>query len=478
MKIFIAVFIFFYSLSFAQKQNEINQVKHVIDLAFNFDFTKADSILKKSFAEKPDQLKNYFMFLTVGTIKTMKLRYEAPAEFKRGILDSMNTVLLKKAEEAIDKFEDENLDNLNKLFLGGIYGYAARIKGVQREWYDAFSMGKSGINLYEDILDSDPGYSDAHLLLGMSEYYSARLSGFAGFITSLLGMGGERDSGLRQIKIAADKAKIVKPQAILLLAEIYSRMEDNSLQSLPYFESIIKSYPDNNYVLNWYARECLDADQFDKVRDLINGPKSKQLDNDVLANYYSAINEIDKSEEYIKLFEKNSSTAYGWTKRRINNLKIVNLLLQNKMTEFQSAYDSLSQNQQKYFSAILELKQNFSELNELKKLVGLNDPASKGKFEFYKRAKLPQKVYGFIQYLEEIYFFKQKNYSGSENCFQNAMKNNPALTEYGSIQYLMKIYLLQKFPKGKVEALLELIENNDYETLEFAFSELRSMYDL
>ena len=174
------------------------------------------------------------------------------AEFHRlGILESQFLIadrsyverskLMPNAEERA-RFDDAlaRSDELARLGLAGDarnthalfamalgYGlradYAALIQGRS---YDALQYAFKASELAKNLLAIDPGYHDAYLSTGMSQYIVGNLIFPVRWLLRLAGYQGDKKEGLRQLRLVAERGRLLAPFARLLLALAYLR--DNS----------------------------------------------------------------------------------------------------------------------------------------------------------------------------------------------------------------------------------------------------------
>ena len=255
MKYFLVLLLIALNLTYSQVPDKTPiHAKTIVDYSYNYEFDKSDPLIEKGLKNFPDSPKYHFLYIGNEMLKAMKYRDDAKVEFKQAVSDSINNMLISYGERIIERFEDEDLNLEDKFFLGCIYGYIGRIHGVQGSWTSAFGLVKSGRNILEEVLEEDPTYYDAYLVLGLLNYFADRMGGLVGFVAGILGLSGDRETGLEYLKIAQEKGTYSVPQATYMLIEIYTRLENNEFAALPYFEQFIKKYPKNAHLMNWYYR--------------------------------------------------------------------------------------------------------------------------------------------------------------------------------------------------------------------------------
>ncbi|MCF8240735.1 MAG: hypothetical protein K9J16_05055 [Melioribacteraceae bacterium] len=474
------LFLFILNLSvFASGGPDLKPVDHkILNMIYNYQLDEAETLIDKFLKEDPDNLKYHYLFMNVGLVKNTKLRDEAPMDKKDTVKDSLQKMLIKYAENLIDKYEDRDLTVDEKFYLGSIHGFLGRFYGVDGSWMAAFSNGKTGRNMMEEIIELHPDYNDAYLLPGMLNYYADRLGGFIGFVAAILGFSGDRAEGLKYLKRAADDGVLTKPIAIMLLAETYDRMESNEFDSLPYFEQMYKLYPGNLHFVNWYCRTLLELNDLQKVKQIIENDSLGNIYPYVKASYYGAVGEYVKSNEMLKTVLNEDAGMWRWLLENAKMQKFKNHFLLNEIEEAKKAMKDLSERNIIAADRMFEDMSLTKEMIKFKMDVGLNNEDDVKDFvKSYQDVedKYYQAFYNF--HLGE-YNYRQRNYSGAQKYFKEAIRSFPEAFSYDSYKYLIHIYKISDVAENDVENLIDEIEENDYDRLEFSVRDLSVKYNL
>ncbi len=155
---------------------------------------------------------------------------------------ALNTI---KISEAYLKLHPNDPDVL--FILGSAHGMFGRLAIVQRRWLQAFHHGRASMKFVRKAVKLEPELHDAVLGLGMFDYYVDTIPKFAGWLAKIV-LGGDRERGLRQIRLAADKGRYAKVTAQMILVEIY--LEDkfgarSPLEGLKLMREVHAVYPDS-----------------------------------------------------------------------------------------------------------------------------------------------------------------------------------------------------------------------------------------
>jgi tetratricopeptide (TPR) repeat protein len=169
-----------------------------------------------------------------------KLDYDLPAVEKQFEKNYEKTVEVARALE--DSAPDDKTRAQACLYWGGAEGLWGRWLVTQKQWVKAYFMGKHGNNHLREALKYDPELYDAYLGVGIYDYFTDTLPGVQGVLADLL-IHGDKDRGLRELKLAIDKAKHARVEAQMFMIEIYTSEENTPEKALPIAEALHKEYP-------------------------------------------------------------------------------------------------------------------------------------------------------------------------------------------------------------------------------------------
>jgi tetratricopeptide (TPR) repeat protein len=214
--------------------------------AFNLDEKGAVSELMKAVEIDPQNPKPH-AFLAM----TYLFFYETSVEAKE---KKRNETSLLRAVEAAESRASKRIDKDPK--DGEAYFSMALAKMVKNRWemanknyFRAFREAQSVWDFLTKAKELDPENYDINYPMGVMHYYLAQLSGVAGWTASVFITSGDREKGLKELELAAEKGSLLKDMAQSTLVSIYNVNEDQPGRALALGQKLSRKYPDNyNYL--------------------------------------------------------------------------------------------------------------------------------------------------------------------------------------------------------------------------------------
>ncbi|MFQ5603592.1 MAG: tetratricopeptide repeat protein [bacterium] len=302
------------ALTFANSDYYNQRTLDGIHLAYNMQFDKATEIFAEIIELDPENPHGYLL-QCVNYYYRFQLE-ENHLEFEKKFLDYSAIALKKSMQQLSDP--NRQLDAL--FYLGTVHMYLAAYHGWESNWLKAYWYGKKGISYLEKVVARDPSYYDAYLGLGLYHYYSDVIPKFAKAISFLLGIKSDRQKGLQELEIAAEKGIYSKAEAMLFLGSIHLYIEKNYQQSLNYFKKLVHFYPDNLSYLMLLGENYQKVRQYDLAVTTLNKVirDDSHLQNTVLkisthfrlGNLYFSLNDFEQAIEH---YTKSLDLAHAST---------------------------------------------------------------------------------------------------------------------------------------------------------------------
>jgi hypothetical protein len=154
---------------------------------------------------------------------------------------------LARADEIAAKILAQSSNDSNALFARTLAdGLRADYAGlVEKRKLNALNFLKSSRSTAEKLIAIDPDYGDAYLAIGIENYILGMRSAPTRWMLRLKGAQTNREKGIENLQITAEKGKYLGPYARVLLTIAYLR-DENRNEAKKLLTSLIHDFP-NNY---------------------------------------------------------------------------------------------------------------------------------------------------------------------------------------------------------------------------------------
>jgi tetratricopeptide (TPR) repeat protein len=169
--------------------------------------------------------------------------YSEP-DFKRFVVACDKSIVI--AEEALNT----NPNNNNaRTIIGAIYGFRAMANFRAENFVKAALDGRSCYSYLSEALKRDPKQYDAYFGMGAFHFGIAVMPSTVRFASNFAGLKGDRQGGLREISIAAEKSLFSRNDAKIFLAFIEVYFNKDYGKGFKYLQDLVQKYPTNIPVL-------------------------------------------------------------------------------------------------------------------------------------------------------------------------------------------------------------------------------------
>jgi len=273
-----------------------------MELVYDMKFKEAESIFNEIIKREPQNGLGYFL-KSVGYF-WMCQKYPHNEDTREKYKD-----ITFKAIEVAEETLDRNENNIDAMFyLGGAYGNLGRYYIMEKSFLKAYWYGRKGKIYLKDVIEINPKYYEAYAGLGIYHYYAAELPKIIKIFSFILGIEGDKELGLKELKSAVANAKYTKSEAKFFLASIYSDIEKDYQKALTVMEELHQRYPNNSTIImvlgkcNWELEKYEPAIKY--FREMID----KYPDDDRMKDFYNAYGyklvKINHFDEAIRVFKK------------------------------------------------------------------------------------------------------------------------------------------------------------------------------
>ncbi len=227
---------------------------------YNFDFDKSLRIFESVKEHEADHPMVAFGIASATWWKITTSVLETDPEASKPFLDAVKHCI-DVSEAKIKKGDTTGEAHLT---LGGALGLLGRWQAANREWSGAYFKGKKAYKHLVKALEINPQMLDANMGKGIFDYYVATLPSFVR-VLAFLGMGGNPQIGIEELRVAATNGTYSRPASTLFLVDIYAN-EKEFEKGLPFLESLRQDYPKSYFIHMVHLIALYNSNQPDNLR--------------------------------------------------------------------------------------------------------------------------------------------------------------------------------------------------------------------
>jgi tetratricopeptide (TPR) repeat protein len=162
--------------------------------------------------------------------------------------------LVKRALSLEEQQLKNNPNDINALYCRGVTRaqFAVYTGLVERAWFSALRNAVGARHDHERVLELDPAYTDAKLVVGTHNYVVGNLPWSVKVAAAIAGLSGSKDKGLAYLREVAksDGENSVDAKVVLTL---FLRREHHYDEALGYMQDLTTQYPRNHLFLTEIA---------------------------------------------------------------------------------------------------------------------------------------------------------------------------------------------------------------------------------
>jgi tetratricopeptide (TPR) repeat protein len=154
--------------------------------------------------------------------------------------------LVEQASRLEEKRLAANPNDIDALYARGVTRaeFATYIALVERAWFSALRNAVGARRDHERVLELDPGYTDAKLIVGAHNYVMGSLSWAVKVAVAMVGLSGSKQKGLEYLQDAANAGAESSVDAKIVLV-VFLRREKRYGEALQLVRSLLAAYPRN-----------------------------------------------------------------------------------------------------------------------------------------------------------------------------------------------------------------------------------------
>jgi tetratricopeptide (TPR) repeat protein len=154
--------------------------------------------------------------------------------------------LIARSTQLCERRLQANPDDVDALYARGVVrGMASTYMGlVQKAWYAALKNAKVARADHERVLELDPKFTDAKMVVGIHEYIAGSLPFFVKALAALAGYRGNREKGIQNLYDAGNAGGETAADAKVALV-LFLRREQRYSDAITVARSLNSAHPRN-----------------------------------------------------------------------------------------------------------------------------------------------------------------------------------------------------------------------------------------
>ncbi len=283
-----------------------------LDATFKFDFEKSEKIFNSLIENYPDAAAVYHFKSIPYLWKYLDNKNDSDYVSFINLSDST----IKKANDFLNS---DSVDTFLYYILGSSYSNRAMAFTRQESYMDAVLATKKSFFFLNNTILNDSTYYDAYMGLGLFNFMIAQTPPALKWAMRMTGIEGEKDKGIEYLKLAADKGKFSKVEALFYLSQIFAEFYGEYEKAEEILITLNKKYRKNLLFKYSLASFYLKISRLEKSENLLSGIISstdtnfRQLirySNLSIGDIYFYRNNFDMASSYYQIFLSDSSEDY------------------------------------------------------------------------------------------------------------------------------------------------------------------------
>ena len=174
--------------------------------------------------------------------------------------------LVRRAEKLEDQQLKANPQNVDALYCRGVTRaqFAVYTGLVERAWFSALRSAVGARHEHERVLELDPDYLDAKMVVGTHNYVVGNLPWTVKIAAALAGLTGSKDKGLDYLREVAKSNGENSVDAKVILS-LFLRRDHEYDEALGYMRELSAKYPKNHLFITEVANLLRAAGRLDEA---------------------------------------------------------------------------------------------------------------------------------------------------------------------------------------------------------------------
>lgn len=254
------IFIYTFLISFIYSDDVYagdSLVREGVYAFYNYEYDNAVGILTSAREKYPDHPGVHLIWASARWVRSQA---NDPIEKTHTILETDLALIEPIYKDLVEKY---NFDPIYKLYQGSALGLSARVTLGQKKWIRTFYRAYKGFSIIDDVAEKNPEIIDAHLPIGIVEYYSGISNLLLKWSVELYGLSANREAGLYEISKAANEGDWSWIEAKGILSFLYLWVEDEPILAFKHSRDLVEKFPNNYYFNLLMLESSIRTNQYD-----------------------------------------------------------------------------------------------------------------------------------------------------------------------------------------------------------------------
>ncbi len=273
--------------------------RSIVDQLVAIQYSKAETTLtqlQKQYPEYP--LTGFYRAATIWA-KAQDQDNKNQEDLQRASVDALKNTI-KNANNALE--ETANRDWQMSLGLSHIF--IARIYLQQSRWIKAYRHIRKGRDNLKRLLSQHPDYADAWFTLGLYEYYTGSVPRHLKWLTRIIDLSGDRETGIKYIIRSVREAPVASPEAARILLDEIKPLNCGNIGLAKQMQAAYPSNPQFIFILQQlqvycgYPQKALKQIQALKQNHPQHFKKFKNGFNELTLVAHASLGQIEKIRQF------------------------------------------------------------------------------------------------------------------------------------------------------------------------------------
>ncbi len=236
-----------------------------VDSIYNFNFEAAEELLQPWQKRYPDH--PLWMLM-----ESMTFWWKVLSDLEDTSHDERFFYLMKRTDYEASRLLNEKSSHADGLIIKAVSnGYIARQYANRNEWLESINRARRALSAHEYLRELHPALADLKLAEGLKLYYSAYLPEAYPIVKTVSWFlpEGDKQEGLRYLRVAADSAIFARAEATYFLGNINYNYEKEFEKAARHFYQLYRKYPNNNYYARILVKSLYRMDQYEEALEVI-----------------------------------------------------------------------------------------------------------------------------------------------------------------------------------------------------------------